>query len=528
MSGLAQPSAFAPFQSRAFAVIWTATLVSNIGMWMKDVASGWLMTDLSPSPLMVALVQAALTLPIFLLALPAGALADIVDRRRMLIAAQGFIALVGAALALAVATGVMSPWLLLALTFAGGVGAALAAPAFQSVVPELVDKATLRSAVALNSMGVNVARAIGPALGGLLLAAVGVATVYALDAISTLVVVGAFVWWRRAKTSTTLPPESLGPAIATGLRYAAGADDLKIVLARAAAFFLFASAYWALLPLIAREQLGGGPTYYGVLLAAIGAGAVTGALLLPRLARRVSADALVLIGTLLTAAVAAALGRAPNAAAAPALLFVAGAAWITVLTNLNVAAQSSLPNWVRARGLAIYLMVFYGAMTAGSAIWGQLAATTSIATALETAAFGGAAVGLVVALLRLPKGEADLAPSLHWPEPAFSVDLDRGPVLIEIEYRVAADLREAFLVAAHHFARRRRRDGAFGWRVFEDPDEPGRFVETFFAASWVEHLRQHRRVTKADQAVQVALNAFHTGPEPPKVRHLIAAAPRRA
>ncbi|TAD88612.1 MAG: MFS transporter [Alphaproteobacteria bacterium] len=520
----ATPSAgaFAPFRSRAFRVIWTATLISNIGMWMKDVASGWLMTELSPSPLMVALVQAALTLPIFLLALPAGAVADIVDRRRLLVAVQSLIALVAVALALAVVADVMAPWVLLALTFLGGVGAALAAPAFQAAVPDLVDKATLRSAVALNSMGINVARAIGPALGGLVLATAGVAAAYALDALSTLVVVAAFLWWRPPLRQTALPPESLGSAIATGVRYAAASPELKAVLLRAGVFFLFASAYWALLPLIARDQLGGGSTYYGFLLTALGAGAVTGALSLPHLAKRASPDVLVTVGTLLTASVTAVLGLVPNKALAPILLFLAGAAWIAVLTNLNVAAQSILPNWVRARGLAIYLTVFYGAMTLGSAIWGQIASMLSLSAALVIAAACATVIGGIATLVRLPKGEADLTPSLHWPELAHSaVEDHRGPVLIEITYTVPAELRDAFIPAAVAFSRRRRRDGAFGWRLLEDPNEPGRFLEVFFAASWLEHLRQHSRVTKSDAEAQAALAGFHRSATPPEVRHWV-------
>ncbi len=520
------PSAWAPFSSRAFLVVWLAVLVSNTGTWVRDVASGWLMTELSPSPLAVALVQGATTLPVFLLSLPAGALADIVDRRKFLIGVQAFLLLVGLALALAVGSGAMSPGLLLGLTLLGGIGAALSGPAFQSVVPELVGKAELRAAVALNSLGINVARAIGPALGGAIVAAAGAATAYLVDAASYVLVIGAFLWWRRAPAPSDLPPEAFGGAVRTGLRYAAGSAELRRVLVRAAAFFLFASAYWALLPLVARGKLQADAAFYGVLLACIGAGAVAGALLLPRL--KLSGGTLVLAGTALTSAATAALALSGARWLAPVLLFAAGAAWIAVLTNLNVAAQSVLPNWVRARGLAVYLMVFFGAMTAGSALWGAVAQAVSVEAALLAAAAGGLAAGFAAAALApLPAGEADLAPSLHWPEPATAgpVPGERGPVMVAIEYRVDPADRRAFLEALHRLSRVRRRDGAFGWRALEDAEDPRRFEEVFFAASWLDHLRQHRRVTKADAELQAAVLALHRGEAPPRVRHMLAARP---
>ncbi|MDX2222447.1 MAG: MFS transporter [Rhodospirillaceae bacterium] len=525
-----QPAAagpWAPLKTRAFAVIWLAMLVSNIGMWARDVASGWMMTELSPSALMVALVQAALTLPVFLLSLPAGALADIVDRRKLLIAVQAFIALVSAALAAAAATGALTPALLLALTACGGIGAALAQPAFQSVVPELVDRAMLRPAVALNSLGTNIARAIGPALGGAVLAAAGVAAAYALDAVSTLVVVAAFLWWRRPQSAAALPPESFAPAMATALTYATRSGPLLRVLARAVLFFLFASAYWALLPLIARGQPDAGPTYYGVLLTAVGAGAVAGALALPWLSRRLNANALVLAGALASAAAVAALALPLDPRAVPAALMLAGGSWIVVLTNLNVTAQAVLPNWVRARGLAVYLMAFFGSMTAGSAVWGQLADARGLAFALFAAAIGGAVAALVGALVKLPAGDADLTPAGHWPEPPVAAPIagERGPVLVEIVYQVDAADRAAFLAALNELARARRRDGGFGWRVFEDTEHPGRFSEVFYSASWLDHLRLHRRVTRDDAALQARVNAFHRGQHAPRVRHLVGARP---
>ncbi|WP_300530475.1 MFS transporter [Maricaulis sp.] len=520
-----QPGPWSAFKSRAFLVIWTATLIANTGTWMRDVASGWLMTDLAPSPAMVALVQAATTLPIFVLALPAGALADIIDRRKMLIVMQSFLLLVAAVLAVFVATGTMTVWILLGLTFAGGIGAAMTQPAFQAVVPELVERPQLRSAVALNSMGINVSRAIGPALGGTLIAVAGVVSAYILDAIFTLAIILAFLWWKRPQPKQTLPAEAFFPAMATGLGYVARSGDMHRVLVRAFAFFFFGSAYWALLPLIARTVLEGDATFYGLLMASIGTGAVLGAVLLPRFAKGQPAGRLVLIGSLATMIVIAALALIEWKEAAIGLLFVAGGAWIIVLTNLNVAAQSSLPNWVRARGLAIYLTVFFGAMTVGSILWGQLAARVGIEMALFIAAGSGTVAAILAAFFPLPKGDQDLTPSGHWPEPSVGSqpDNDRGPVMISIEYQIPAGARAAFLEDIYALSRRRKRDGAYGWRVFEDAEHADRFTEVFFAPSWLAHLRQHERVTKDDAELQDRVRAHHAGEAPPQVRHQLAA-----
>ena len=520
------PSAWAPFKNHVFLIIWLAILVSNIGTWIRDVASGWLMTEMSSSPLLVSLVQAATTLPIFLLSLPAGAIADIIDRRRLLIGVQALLLVVGLTLATTAHLGLMTPALLLGLILVGGVGAALSGPAFQAIVPELVGKAQLRPAVALNSLGINVARAIGPALGGMIVATAGVAAAFLADAVSYLLIIAVFVWWRRTPAPADLPPEAFGAAMRAGLRYAAGSSELKRVLLRAAAFFLFGSAYWALLPLIARDLLQADAPFYGILLASIGAGAIAGALTLPKI--RVSGDRLVLGGTLVTSAVTVGLALVEVRWVAPVLLFSAGAAWIAVLTNLNVAAQSVLPDWVRARGLAVYLMTFFGAMTAGSALWGTVAQNSSIQASLLIAAGGGAIVGvLMAARVRLPLGDADLTPSMHWPEPATvgTVSGERGPVLISIAYRINPSDRRAFLEALQRLSAVRRRDGAFGWRVLEDAEDPTLFEEVFYAASWIEHLRQHRRVTMADAELQARVRAFHQGVEGPHVRHLLAASP---
>lgn len=524
-----KPSAFAPFRKRTFAILWTAALIANIGTWFRDVANGWTMTELAPDPAMVALVQAATTLPVFLFSLPAGALADLVDRRRLLLGIQVFLAATSVGLALAATLGLMTPWLLLGLVFAGGLATAFMGPAWQSMVPEIVPREDLRPAIALNSLGVNIARAIGPALGGLIVATSGAALAYWMDAASYLLILVALLCWKRAKLISALPPERFGPAMATGLRYVSASPDMRRTLFRAGMFFLFASAYWALLPLIARQTLEGDAGLYGVLLTSIGAGAVMGALLLPRLSAAVSGSAIVFAGTLATAGAMLTLATVRDPAAASAALFVAGAAWISVLTSVNVAAQTVLPNWVRARGLAIYIMVFFGSMTFGSLLWGLVAAEAGIPAALMVAAGASAAAGLAALRVKLPEGDARLMPSMHWPEPALAgePDGDRGPVMIEITYRVEAENRAAFLLALKVFSAERRRDGGYRWQVFEDADDPELFVETFLVPSWLDHLRQHQRVTQEDADLQAKVMALHEGIHQPRIRHLILVKAKR-
>ncbi|MEJ1158889.1 MFS transporter [Prosthecomicrobium sp. N25] len=523
MNQPAPASSFAPLRNRVFAVLWCATVLGNIGSFMRDVASAWLVTDLSGAPAAVALVQAAATLPIFLLAIPAGVLSDILDRRRFLIAIQILLGLVSLSLMALAQTGQLGVGSLVALTFLGGVGAALMAPTWQAIVPELVSKGELKTAVALNSLGINIARSIGPALGGLILASFGAGVTYGADVLSYLLVVAALVWWRRAPDIDDALHERFAGAFRAGLRYARASRELHVVLLRAAIFFACASAVWALLPLVARNLLGGGAGFYGVLLGAVGAGAILGALALPKLRSRFDADALLLLAGLTIAGVIGALAFAPPQGVAVTILVLLGAGWIVALTTLNGAAQAILPNWVRGRALAVYLTVFNGAMTAGSLGWGAVAQAVGISGTLILAAAALLAAALVMHRVKLPIGEADLTPSNHWPEPllAAPVEHDRGPVLILIEYRVAASAREEFLLAVHRLATVRRRDGAHGWGITEDTADPERLVEWFMVSSWAEHLRQHRRVSKADADLQAEVARYHTGPDAPVVRHFL-------
>ena len=518
----------APFRHRAFAVIWTATLVSNIGGWMYSAASGWLMTSLNPDPLVVALVQAASNLPICLLAMPAGALADIFDKRKYLLVVESLTTAVSAVYAAIVGFGLATSGNLLLFTFLVGAAGALTVPAWQAVVPLLVPKDDLPAGIAVNSVGVNISRAIGPGIGGMAISSVGIVAPFWLNAISNLGIVGALLWWHEPKKPhTLLPAERFGRAIWTGLRYARHNSHLRGTLVRATGFFLFASAYWALLPLVARSQIAGGPGLYGVLLGVIGVGAVGGAFVLPWLKSKLGPDRLMAVGALGQALAMVLYGVAREPLLALVASIIAGTSWIAVLATLSVSAQVALPDWVRGRGLAVYTTVFFGCLTLGSAAWGEIAVWVGLPDAHFLAAAGAIAAIPLTWRWKLQTGAGlDLSPSMHWPAPitAQNIARDRGPVLVTVEYHIDPNDREAFLEAIGKLEHSRRRDGAFAWGVFEDAAEAGRILETFLVELWMEHLRQHERVTKADRVVQNAVERFHLHGEP-KVTHFIAAEP---
>ncbi|MGY4197294.1 MFS transporter [Bradyrhizobium sp. USDA 4520] len=515
-----------PLQFATFRALWIATIVSNVGTYMHSVGAQWLMTSLAPSPLVVALVQAASTLPMFLFALPAGALADIVDRRKMLLAAQVLSVAAAAVLAFSTWSDLTTPFVLLAATLALGTAAAFSAPVFQAIVPELVDQGALPDAVALNSLGINISRAIGPALGGLIIGAAGTPAVFALNALSMIAVLIVLMRWRRTAPSNALPPEHFIGALKAGYRYTRHAPALRLVMIRAVAFFAFASALWAVLPLLARENLGLEAGGFGILLASMGVGAVIGALVLKPLRKKIAANLMSTAASALYALVTLLLASNTNPWLGGLLMFLLGIAWIAVLTSLNVAAQLAAPGWVKARALAVYLVVYQGAMTIGSVAWGAIAARTDVATALIIAALGAFAALFTAVIWRLPDDHGvDLSPSNHWAEPVVAVQPagDRGPVLIEIEYGVEPARVVDFIAALRRFSAVRLRDGAIRWEAWEDTAEPGRVIESFVVESWLEHQRQHHRVTHIDQLAQDTLNAFHVGSAPPIVRHFLRA-----
>jgi predicted MFS family arabinose efflux permease len=516
----------APFHHKVFAVIWIATVVSNIGGWMYNVACGWLMTNLDSDPLIVSLVQVANNLPMFLFAIPAGALVDIVDRRRFLIIGESAVTLTSTVFAALVWLHFITPVTLLALSFIVTAASAMTAPAWQAVVPQLVPKSDLPAAIAANSVGINVSRAVGPALGGIMAATAGITAPFWFNAFSNLGVIGALVRWRPPEKSLSrLPPETFGKAMRTGLRHARYNSYLGATLIRASGFFVFSSAYWALLPLIARRQIAGTPALYGVLLAVIGVSAVGGALVLRRFRTRLGADRLLALATLATAIATALFGAAHDSLTALMASLIAGASWIAGVSVLNVSAQVALPEWVRGRGLAIYVTVMFGGLTLGSALWGEAARYAGLPIALYAAAAGAVLAIPLTWRWKLQAGaDVDFTPSMHWPEPITTrdIDPDRGPVLVLVEYQVQPAHREEFLRAIALYARARRRDGAYDWGLFEDPARDDRYVETFLTDSWIEHLRLHRRVTNADRAAEQSVRRFQIGGEP-KTTHLVAA-----
>jgi len=520
----AAPGAWSPLKIGLFRAMWLAILGSNVGTWINDVAAAWVMAERTGSPLMVALVQSATTVPVVLLALVAGTLADIVDRRRYLLFTQGWMLLVAATLATLTGLSMLTPGLLVALTFAMGCGAAMAMPAQAAIVSELVPRPMLASAVALNSIGINIARSLGPAIGGLIVAQLGPSWAFGLNALSFAAMLIVLTRWTPDATASTLPPEGFGAGLRAGLRYALRAGRLQAVLVKSAGFFFFASAVTALLPLVVRGEMHGGAGLYGILLGCIGIGAVTGALVLPTLRARMDRDLLVLLATLACALSLFGLAWLRHMALLPVAMLVNGFAWITVLSSLQIAAQTAVPPWVRARALSLYIMVFSLGMAAGGLSWGSIAQRTSIPLALTIASVGAVIAGLLVWRVRIAGSEElDLRPAGYWPAPELAVPVahDRGPVLVTVEYRIADADRATFHALMGELGRARRRDGAVLWGVAEDVATPGIHLEYFVTSSWVEHLRQHERVTAEDRDHQQKVRALHRGEHAPIVRHFV-------
>jgi MFS family permease len=509
-------SALSPFKYRAFRIFWLAALISNTGTWMNSVGASWLMVDLQSSPMMVALVQSATTLPFFLLALPSGALADILDRRKLIVTTNVMMMSTAFVFAYLVWKHEINPISLLVLTFLLGAGAAFTAPAWQSLVPGTVPKAQLSQAVALNSININLSRAIGPAIAGVLVTKYGIAIILTM----------LLYRQEQAKTLSTLPKEKVGRAIRAGIRYALFSKPLQATMLHAFGFMFFANAFWGLIPIIAKQHLQGDAAFFGYLMTAIGVGGVLAGLSLPTLKPRFKANSLVIIGSFGIAALTAffAIVSTQWQALVAGLSF--GICWVLVLSSVNISAQQSLPDWVRARGLAVYLMVFFLGISLGSAFWGWIAKHYSINIAMNAAALGAVLFMLFTYKLKLQQGaEMDFTPSLHWPVPIAtqSVDFDQGPVMVTICYHINRQDKHAFLQAIHKLRAVRMRHGVYRWGVFESTEQPGQYLEYFMEDNWAEHLRHHEHLPKEDKILQDRVLVFHQGEQPPKVTHFIAA-----
>ena len=512
-----------------FRALWISDVVSSIGTWMHDSAAAWLMTLLAPSPLMVSLVQAATTLPLFLLALPGGALADILDRRRILLATQVWLFLMAAMLGVLTVTGMIQPWMLLVITLAIGAGSAVDIPAWQAMIPEVVPRDELPASVGLGTVAINVARAVGPAIAGVIIVAGGPGPVFLINAASVLGVFFVLWRWRRETHRATLPAERMASAVRAGIRYVRYTPALRAVIVRTAAFVLFASALWALLPLVAKTSLGRGPVAYGALVGCLGLGGLLGAAVLPGWRRRQSTDAITAVATVVFAVGCLALAWVTHFGMLLGAMLVAGIGWMIVLSSLILAAQRGAAEWVRGRALAVSTLTLFGSFAVGALLWGIVANQAGITFAL-TAAGVGLLVGLgLIPRYRLAAAESmNLDPARIWDDPVVAEALaaEAGPVLVTVEYTLEASQRATFAAALRRLVRPiRRRDGAVFWELFVDAANPHRCVECYLVESWAEHLRQHGRTTQADREVEDALRTFYTGRE--RVTHFVALQPPR-
>jgi MFS family permease len=533
-----QATGFEPLQSPLFRRLWVASTVSNLGGWMQDTAGTWLMTVLTPSPLLIALMQTAASLPVVVLGLLAGATADIFDRRRLLLFWQAW--MLGAVALLSVLTffNVISPAVLLLLTFLLNVGTAMNSPAWQAIMPELVPREQLPEAVSLNSAGFNLARALGPALGGLAIAAfahavTGAAWTFLLNSLSFVgVILVLYQWQRNPLFKSALPAERIFGSMRAGVRYIQYAPALKAAFARTFLFTLFVSAVWALLAVVAARDLHQGALGYGILNGSMGLGAVIGATNLPRVRRRFSADMIIAISTGVFVGTLLILAFVRYPLVIIPVLLLAGFAWTSTMSTLNLAVQVSAPNWVQARALGVYQMVFAGGMAIGSVIWGLIAEHVSTPVALATAA-----VGLLVTLplglrLHVLRGEQpDLRPfrsKLLVPQVAMEPEMSDGPVRILIDYFVDPEDYNAFVHAIHELKDVRLRDGAIRWGIFQDADDPRHLNETFVMESWIDYLRQRERFTASDRTVLDRVISLHHSDQPPRITHTIYAKERAA
>ncbi|MGO9751786.1 MAG: MFS transporter [Solirubrobacteraceae bacterium] len=519
-------SPWAPFRSRDFARMASAQFVSNVGSWMQTVGAQELMLTLTTSATLVALIQTAAGLPVVLLAVPAGAIGDLVDRRRLLLVSQSFMLLAAALLAGLALAGLVTPLALLVLIFAVGAGQTLTSPTWQTLQPELVASEDRTQAIALGAVNQNLSRAIGPAIGGALYAASSAGVLFIVNAVSFVPVIGAVARWRgRERPASSVAREHVVEATRAGARYVAASPALRVILLRAGLFMLFANSIWALLPLLARTRLHLGSGGYGLLLGGVGVGAVTGAALLPRLRSRVSATVLMISGTFVFAGVTLALAYARASAVVAVVLVIGGVAWILVLSTLNSQYQSTLPGWAKARSMSYYLVVFQGGGAAGSAAFGAIAQNIGLTGALLAAGVGLALVALASVWLPFKAiSPQDLLPAGDWPDPQLvAATTTGGPVLVTVEYRPRPELEGELVQALYAGRYARRRTGAVSWRVWRDATDPGRVLEQFVVGSWEEHLRQHERVSRRDQQRLDEIRTMTDPSKPTIVTHWLAA-----
>ena len=517
-------SPLSPLKHNVFRAVWFASLASNFGGLIQSVGASWMMTSIADSANMVALVQASTTLPIMMFSLAAGAIADNYDRRKVMLAAQLFLFMVSIGLAASAYLDLITPFSLLTFTFLIGCGTALNGPAWQSSVGEMVPRSDLPAAIALNSMGFNIARSFGPAIGGAIVAAAGAAAAFAVNTISYLALIAVLFRWRPVRAPRALPPESLGDAMGAGIRYVAMSPAIRAVLLRSFTFGLASIAVPALMPLVARDLVHGGPLTYGLLLGAFGIGAVAGALMSSRMRRLLRVEWLVrcaFAGYALSAATSAMSSTTSITAISMAM---GGACWVLALSTFNVTVQLSAPRWVVGRALALYQMATFGGMALGSAVWGVLAENLGTGDALLSSVLVHAAGILIGFYLTLPDHTLqNLDPLRRWTEPEVAIDIKprSGPVVITIEYMIRQEDVREFLAAMAERRRVRRRDGARHWTLLRDLADPELWMERYHTPTWLDYVRHNQRITQADAEVGERVRALHRGAAPPRVHRMI-------
>ncbi len=522
MKPTASPSLWRPLRVTVFRNLLIADVISDAGAFMQNVGAAWLMVSLGAGPIYVALTQTAASLPYFLLALPAGSAGDIVDRRKLILFTESW--MMGVALILAILTiaGVMSPWILLVLTFALSAGDAFEAPAWRAILPELVPKEDLAAASALNGIEFNLARAVGPALAGPIISVAGVATAFFTNCASFFGVILVVARWKRPVRRRSAPPESFSGATVAAIRYVRHSPPILTVLLRTGVAMFFSSALFALLPTVSRS-VNQHATGYGLLLGCFGGGAIIGALVMQSARDRWSTESIVSTGVVSLGLVSLAMSGLHRLSTLAAVMLVGGAAWVIFISLISALIQNLAPDWVRARVLAIFILVYQGSYSLGTAAWGAVAQRSGVGTALVYAGIGTIVTAAIALFARLPDSTADLSPWNHWPMPVVTgeveADVEKGPVLVTVEYAVIPKRAAEFVDAMHEYSQTRRRDGAYRWAIFRDTEVADRYLEIFLVNSWAEHLRQHERQTQADRGLEQRINSCLSGE--PKVRHLI-------
>ncbi|MDB5398441.1 MAG: hypothetical protein QOD93_1098 [Acetobacteraceae bacterium] len=511
------PSALVPLRNGTFRHLWIASVIGWLGTWLQNTGAGWLMTTLAPEPLIVALVQAATIMPVFLLALPGGALADIVDRRIFLLGTQIWTILAATLLAILTLCGVMTAAWLLVLTFAIGIGSALTAPAWSAIVPELVPREDMVQAIALNGIGYNLTRAVGPAIAGFLILLGGSSLAFSMYAISILAVISALFSWRRNRRFTGLPREHFVSAMRAGMRFVRNTPAIQAAMIRTASYSIPASAPWALLPLYVRHDLGLGPGMYGLILGMMGVGGVTSGMLLPVVRARLSRGATVVLCTLLSCAGMAVVAGFRHWIPAAFGMLLFGLGWTSAFATIQAAAQLVCPPWVRARALSLYQLAQNGALTVGSIAWGVLGGEIGIAYTFMAASILGLVLMVIArafsieAIVRAASPEAEQAALLPEAPAREFVPLlrsARGRIMEMAYYRVEPLQRIAFLKLMNELRHVRGRAGAVFWRVYEDVAHPEGWVEVWTMESWTEHLREAIRLSEDDKRLLAAVCVF--------------------